>query len=75
MRYVYCAGSLDKNAFNTYFRYRNFGNLQFNQIQGLDKIKETPNILAPIFERVLNNQNSTYFNAFCLLFMSFNVFI
>ena len=37
-------------------------------IQGLDKIKETLNILASIFERVLNNQNLTYFNAFCLLF-------
>ena len=45
-------------------------------IQALNKIKETPNILASIFERVLNNQNLAYFNAFCLLlFMSFDMFI
>ena len=43
--------------------------------QGLDKIKKTRNILTSIFERVLDNQNLTYFNAFCLLFMSFDMFI
>ena len=31
-----------------------------DEIQGLDKIKETPKILASIFERVLNNQNLTF---------------
>ena len=49
--------------------------LSQEHVQGSNIIKETPIILTSIFKRVLNNQNLTYFNAFCLLFMSFDMFI
>ena len=47
----------------------------YNNIQKLDKIKETPNILASILKHVLNNQSLTYFNAICLRFVRFDMFI